>query len=288
MRNDIAKIITERERRSNHWTSKRDKGVYKKRRNRFAEDDIDKLDSLPRKESTFFHNRNNYKGQTDHLSPLKGFFRKNLGKKWDDIFSEISSVVSKKTRTDLHVFEHISDFVEMNVIEKEGKIYYIKNYTWNSDKYELIEKSYKPFYICPITKTLKQIKKKKKQSYKVSKRTVITKYVRKIGEEYGPFYAKFPSEIDSHVFSKKEEDSDVWYEFYIIHGKLDGHLYYDMFTTDKLMKQRLKLINPVYRSELYNLLNKVDKKLKFSHIDYLFCNKKRQLSSKDIKNLELV
>jgi hypothetical protein len=58
---------------------------------------------------------------TDVLGPLIGFLRKNVGRPWDRVYSELCGGLDKRKVTGLHIFQHLEDFVETNCCFVEGK-----------------------------------------------------------------------------------------------------------------------------------------------------------------------
>lgn len=60
----------------------------------------------------------------ENLSPLKRFLRSNIGKKWDDVFSELSRRMDVRGAVSGHIFDHIFHYVDVEAIEGEdGTIY---------------------------------------------------------------------------------------------------------------------------------------------------------------------
>ncbi len=58
---------------------------------------------------------NQEKQFSDHISPLERFLRTKIGKKWDDVYSEVRKHVSPNSKMQLHLLEHCYDFVETKV-----------------------------------------------------------------------------------------------------------------------------------------------------------------------------
>lgn len=48
---------------------------------------------------------------TDVLGPLSGFLRKNVGRPWDKVYSELCAGLDKRKTTGLHIFQHLEDMV---------------------------------------------------------------------------------------------------------------------------------------------------------------------------------
>lgn len=51
------------------------------------------------------------KSLSDVLGPLEGYLRKNCGRRWDDVYSELAKGLDKRSVSGLHVFTHLWQFV---------------------------------------------------------------------------------------------------------------------------------------------------------------------------------
>jgi hypothetical protein len=63
---------------------------------------------------------------TDVLGPLKRFLRKNVGRPWDKVYSELCSGLDRRKVTGLHIFQHLEHFVETNCHMIEGQPYSLR------------------------------------------------------------------------------------------------------------------------------------------------------------------
>jgi hypothetical protein len=54
------------------------------------------------------------KNLNENLAPLIGFLTKSCGRKWDDVFSEISKTCPHDSAVNAHVYQHLFQFVELN------------------------------------------------------------------------------------------------------------------------------------------------------------------------------
>lgn len=110
MRDDIAKKLVERPRYGGG-------GKYKLRSNRRKGKNPELWDSLPQKESCKKPNIVNYNGKylSEFFPPLEGFLRKNVGRPWNKVNSELRAHLSVNSTTHKHVLDHLyRDFVELN------------------------------------------------------------------------------------------------------------------------------------------------------------------------------
>jgi hypothetical protein len=84
----------------------------------------------------------------DNLEPLISFLNTHQGKNWNKLYSELCTKLDKRTLPGLHVFNHLWDFVYLNVKIENKKVYYMR-----SGKFEELTSSEKwsKFYVHPKT-----------------------------------------------------------------------------------------------------------------------------------------
>lgn len=79
------------------------------------------------KESMKTQRRNTFqrrKSFGDHIEPLRRFMRKQVGKKWADVYSEICELFDKRSQVLYHVHQHVlDDFIELNTKMVDGKVH---------------------------------------------------------------------------------------------------------------------------------------------------------------------
>jgi len=121
MRKDLAQLIVE--------TPRHNSGeVFKTHRRRANRD----FDLAPTKQGM----RRPYlerKEFGDYLSPLKGFLRKNVGRPWDKVFSELNSALQGGGTVVEHVKVHLRGYVELHPVFIDGKPHYPPPYYGRSD-----------------------------------------------------------------------------------------------------------------------------------------------------------
>ena len=59
----------------------------------------------------------------EYLNPLVRFLRRNCGRPWDKIYSEICENMDKRGVVQAHVFQHLFDFVELNPVFEGNSVY---------------------------------------------------------------------------------------------------------------------------------------------------------------------
>ena len=117
MRSDLNKVLCEHERRGSS------KGFRAVRRDKdFARIDVEG-------EFTRSHEsmKQRYGWDTkdfgEHLNPLKGQVRKAVGRRWDDFYSELCKNFDMSAVVNEHILQHLYDYVETEVIVKDGKLF---------------------------------------------------------------------------------------------------------------------------------------------------------------------
>lgn len=146
MREDIAKKLCERPRFGGG-------GKYQLRSERRKAKNERNWDSLPKKESMKRPNIKGWNGKylNEYFPPLLGFLKKNVGRPWDKVFSEICQYLNPTSTVQKHVFDHLlRDFVETKPFFKKGsKIPYRSDFAYsnrgaNDGLYEV-----RSFYVDP-------------------------------------------------------------------------------------------------------------------------------------------
>jgi hypothetical protein len=144
MRPDMAKVIVERPRLGSRQKLARG---YRKRWGRTPPED------WPRRESIYA-----LKGHTrsfnEHLGPLRRYLRSQVGRPWNLVFSEICANIRVDSAVQSHVRDHVFDFVETHVVERDGQLFALGGFwaraLWTS------------FYVCPRTGLLREFPRVKR------------------------------------------------------------------------------------------------------------------------------
>jgi hypothetical protein len=116
MREDMNKVLTERPRTGGRGKqSKRFERDSTPREKRVVPGikNIVKVDLSPKKESMRKRHKvgGDYKKLSDLLGPLANFLLSRVGKKWDDVWSEICKVLKGNGLQANHVKDHVKDYV---------------------------------------------------------------------------------------------------------------------------------------------------------------------------------
>lgn len=136
MRKDFKKVLCEEPRRKGYGNSgkalNKRKGA-KKRRQKEMRGDYDEW-SIPRKESMFGKRGRGDKEFGEHLGPLVRFLRSSVGRKWDDVYSEIRQVCPNDNAVNAHIYQHLWGYVDRHTYYKDdGKLYARTEWGWEHE-----------------------------------------------------------------------------------------------------------------------------------------------------------
>lgn len=157
MRKDHHKVITERERRGSgnkyhdYRHTKGQKAINDEDFYDFEESDVTqespKLIEPMRRPYKQYYMEKEY---SDMTSGIKGFVRKNVGRKWDDVFSEFCAEYDQRSVLTKHLFQHLKQHVCTKVFEKEDGLYV--HTRWHVKP---LAKSWEEYYVDPKDGILK-------------------------------------------------------------------------------------------------------------------------------------
>lgn len=117
MRSDISKVLVERQRIGSKDKSK--KTGLKINPNLETYDDYDfGPNHLP--------SSRHEKQLNENLRPLRQFLKKSVGRKWDDVYSEIRSCIDPRKAIGFHVLQHLTYEVNIEVTMINGKPFILK------------------------------------------------------------------------------------------------------------------------------------------------------------------
>lgn len=101
MRKDMNEVIIEVGRHSGYGSKGKEKYLNRERARDFEDHPI-------REKMTLWGND---KSQGDKLNPLRRYLRKNIGRNWDGVYSDICSVNDKRKMISFHLLDHLKDYV---------------------------------------------------------------------------------------------------------------------------------------------------------------------------------
>lgn len=136
MREDMAKVIVTRPRVGGSWSkARRDPAP----------------DEQPHRESM----RARWKSRkhlNETLSPLRRFLRKQIGRPWDAVYSEICANLSVTSTVQQHVRDHLDDYVGRDAFVRDGELYVMSG-RW--DTVRKLSSSRVELFVCPRTGLLR-------------------------------------------------------------------------------------------------------------------------------------
>lgn len=121
MRDDIAKVICERQR-----IGSREKSLKTSMKLDPRIDYDDDFDSGPTRFSISRRRQHGWNGKTlnENLRPLYQFLDKSVGRPWDEVNSEIRTNINPNKAIDFHVLQHVGWHVDTNSTGRHSHRYY--------------------------------------------------------------------------------------------------------------------------------------------------------------------
>lgn len=113
MRKDMYKVIVERPRRGGRYSSER----------RPSSDPEDQ----PQHESLKFRHHSR-KWLNENLNPLRRYLCRQVGRRWDEVYSELCANIDRRNTVQQHIHQHLEDFVALRVQAIDGVLHYQLGY----------------------------------------------------------------------------------------------------------------------------------------------------------------
>ena len=151
------KVVVERPR----WNPGRGK---QGRRANLPDDLLPKFEGIKRPHT-------NRKGLTDLLGPLRRWLHAQLGRPWNDIYSEAAAVIKPDSVIREHIKTHLLEFVERHTFLHEGKVCVIPAYYGGGGIVPVMEMRFgrSSFYVHPETHLLCEIPARPRRSWRDQK-----------------------------------------------------------------------------------------------------------------------
>lgn len=176
MRKDMNKLLCEQERRRSWDKYHNYRNVNRDDVVEISDDDLELAavgTTNARRESMkarydYGYNRRDF---SENLNPLYGFVRKNAGRRWDDVYSELCQAFDMRSVINQHILIHLFQYVEKETrIGDDGNVCYLHIGYSSDSEWEPIYKSYSEYYVHPITNILTQNDRKtRRQEWKETK-----------------------------------------------------------------------------------------------------------------------
>ncbi len=114
------------------------------------------FDLLPGKEGIRRPHQNTLKSFGEHLGPLKRWLRSQVGKPWNDVYSEACQVIKPDNVVRAHIKTHLLDFVIRDTFMRNGEVWCLSKYGWFGSREMPIAhlirwRKWHPFYVHPET-----------------------------------------------------------------------------------------------------------------------------------------
>jgi hypothetical protein len=147
MRDDMAKVVTERPRRGHQNKSKKTTGRPIRRYD--PEADYDEPVRLP--VARFRQYGYNAKEFSDLISPLKRYLRSCIGQSWKKVHSELSRKLDRRSLSGLHIWNHVLAEIETDCyVDGDRRVYS------NNRKYRTDERAVRGLYVHPKTGVIRE------------------------------------------------------------------------------------------------------------------------------------
>ena len=153
MRSDMQKVIVERPRLLRaRWKNRKTALRLTTQQNIDALRNGEDYDSGPSRASS----RRHEKWLNENLAPLERYLRRQSGRPWDKVYSEIRERIDARSATGLHVLQHLEDCIALNTFLKDGKVFERGRWGWVQEVRGL--------YVHPVSGLMRSPKPGKKRS----------------------------------------------------------------------------------------------------------------------------
>ena len=90
------------------------------------------------------------KSLNENLAPLRRFLRSRVGRRWDEVRSEISAILNVRSAVQQHVIGHVKEMVEENAIVVDGVPHHAPHLGYRGLA-PIVAYRQRGFYVCPET-----------------------------------------------------------------------------------------------------------------------------------------
>ena len=155
MKPKFANQITEKERRGSSDRGGDAKGVDVYARGQHSTHSVDPEPGEEFVSKRRLSMRRGTKSFSDFLTPLRSFLQTSVGRKWDDVYSEISQGIPSNSMQGRHIRQHVEGYVEKNVIMIDGVPHRVPRY--GAGPTPLVGRGQDSFYVDPGTDKLELV-----------------------------------------------------------------------------------------------------------------------------------
>lgn len=122
MRPDMSKVIVERPRWGSSMGLARRFRRIDMKRVALDEDDVEQMPGrVGHRRAARLTRRS--KSLSENLNPLRRWLEKQVGRRWDDVWSELSANVRADNTVQQHVRDHVADFVAWRTFVRDGQVF---------------------------------------------------------------------------------------------------------------------------------------------------------------------
>ena len=173
MRSDMHKVVIERPR----WNPGPDKNG---RRANLPDELLPKFEGIKRP-----HDRR--KGLTDLLGPLKRWLQSQVGRPWNDVYSEACAVIKPDSIIRAHIKTHLLQFVDRHTFMHEGKVCVLDTGYPAYGVVAVAERRFgcSRFFVHPETGLLYAIPQKSRKELRAKRRAVKSETFRWLDRNFG-------------------------------------------------------------------------------------------------------
>jgi len=127
MRSDMQKVIVERPRFLRaRWKNKKTALRLTNQQNTDAFTSGEDYDSGPTRASSSRHE----KSLNENLAPLERYLKRQVGRPWNKVYSEIRERIDARSALGLHVLQHLEGYVATNTFLKDGQVFEYRRFGW--------------------------------------------------------------------------------------------------------------------------------------------------------------
>lgn len=165
----------------------------------------------------------------ENLNPLERFLEKNIGRKWDDVYSEICANINPNSAVQYHILQHLDDMVEKHAIRATNGTLFTIGW-WRN-----LEMRTGEIYVCPETGILKKYKRKERKEQKQKEQTRYNLLDEHGNKQYNKYFEK----IDG-IWYYIEYDYVEHERYSKIHERIIYYRVLELVKKHQLSKKELK------------------------------------------------
>ena len=195
MRKDMAKVLTTTARRGGgKGDSRFCRGIEK---NSFNYENAPKKESI--KKRAYRAHGWGVKELNEYLNPLENYMKRQVGRPWSKVYSEVCKNMDKRSAVGLHIFEHIDGYIARKAYWKNGILY-------NGGGYGVYPLAYKEIYVCPKDGIIKRVSFNKK----VHKNDGFVGRGRYVYFRQSKYYSYDPICLSEEYYIQKLDNKSWW------------------------------------------------------------------------------